>query len=320
VSSAQDTAAGVAAPPTREQIADAHAVVRPYLRRTPVMDVPLPDGRPVTLKLELLQHTGSFKPRGAFTTVLTAPERPRTLVAASGGNHGLAVAYVGRTLGIPARVFVPETAPQAKVSRLRALGAEVTQVGQVYADALIASAEAAAEPGAMALHAYDAPATVTGQGTLGLELDEQCDTDTVLVAVGGGGLIGGVASWFAGSGTRVVAVEPEGCDALSAALEAGQPVATHPTGIAVDSLGASTIGSICFAVAQATNMPAVRVSDDAIRTARIWLWRELRLATEPGGATALAALLSEAWQPEDGERVTVVVCGANADPSDLPMD
>ena len=307
-------------PPSRADIAAAYAVVRPYLRRTPVIDVTVPDGRPVTLKLELLQHTGSFKPRGAFTSVLAVSERPRTLVAASGGNHGLAVAYVGRTLGIPARVFVPETAPAAKVSRLQALGAEVTQVGQVYADALLASAAAAAQPGAMALHAYDAPGTVTGQGTVGLELDEQCRADAVLVAVGGGGLIGGVASWFAGTGTRVVAVEPEGCDALSAALEAGHPVATRPTGVAVDSLGASTIGSLCFAVAQPTGMPAVRVPDDAIRAARTWLWRELRLAAEPGGATALAALLSGAWKPGPDERVAVVVCGANADPSDLPLD
>jgi threonine dehydratase len=320
VSSGPDTAAATALIPSREEIAAAYTVVRPHLRRTPVIDVTLPDGRPVTLKLELLQHTGSFKPRGAFTTVLTAPERPATLVAASGGNHGLAVAHVGRTLGIPARVFVPETAPAAKVSRLRALGAEVTQIGDVYADAFLASATAAAEPGALALHAYDAAGTVTGQGTVGLELDEQCDSDTVLVAVGGGGLVGGIASWFAGTGTRVVAVEPEGCDALAAALGAGQPVVTRPTGIAVDSLGASTIGSICFAVARATGMPAVRVSDDAIRGARTWLWRELRLAAEPGGATALAALLGGAWQPEPGGRVTVVVCGANADPADLPLD
>lgn len=320
VSPAPPPSADVATPASRHDVADAYAVIRPHVRRTPVIDVTLPDGRPVALKLELLQHTGSFKPRGAFTTVLTAPERPRTLVAASGGNHGLAVAYVGRELGIPARVFVPETAPAAKVSRLRSLGAEVTQVGQVYADALLASAAAAAEPGAMALHAYDAPATVTGQGTLGLELDEQCTADAVLVAVGGGGLVGGIASWFAGSGTRVVGVEPEGCDALSAALEAGHPVATRPTGVAVDSLGASTIGSICFAVARATRMPTVRVSDDAILAARTWLWRELRLAAEPGGATALAALLSGAWVPQPGQRVAVVVCGANADPSDLPLD
>jgi threonine dehydratase len=207
-----------------------------------------------------------------------------------------------------------------KVARLRAIGAEVTQVGQVYADALVASASAAAVPGALALHAYDAPGTVTGQGTVGLELDEQCAPTAVLVAVGGGGLIGGIGAWFAGTPTRVVGVEPEACDALSAALQAGRPVATRPSGIAVDSLGASTIGSICFAVARTTGMAAVRVSDEAIRDARTWLWREARVATEPGGATALAALLSGAWQPEDGERVAVVVCGANADPSDLPLD
>jgi threonine dehydratase len=241
-------------------------------------------------------------------------------VAASGGNHGLAVAHVGRTLGIPTQIFVPEIAPRVKVARLRALGAEVTQVGQVYADALVASASAAAAPGALTLHAYDAPATVTGQGTVGVELEQQCGPTTVLVAVGGGGLIGGIGSWFAGAGTRVVGVEPEGCDALCAALEAGEPVATSPAGVAVDSLGASTIGSICFEVARATGMTAVRVPDDAIREARRWLWRELRVAAEPGGATALAALLCGAQRPAEGERVAVVVCGANADPSDLPLD
>jgi threonine dehydratase len=306
--------------PARAEIAAAADLIGGHVRRTPVIDVALPDGRPVTLKLELLQHTGSFKPRGAFTSVLTSPEPPRVLVAASGGNHGLAVAYVGRTLGIPTRIFVPETAPGAKVARLRALGAEVTRVGQVYADALLASASAAAAPGALALHAYDAPGTVTGQGTVGLELEQQCGPTTVLVAVGGGGLIGGIGSWFAGTGTRVVGVEPEGCDALAAALAAGRPVVTHPSGVAVDSLGASIIGSICFAVAHSTGMAAVRVPDDAIREARTWLWRELRLATEPGGATALAALLSGVCRPAEGERVAVVVCGANADPSDLPLD
>jgi threonine dehydratase len=306
--------------PTRDDIAAASDLIGGYVRRTPVIDVTLPDGRPVTLKLELLQHTGSFKPRGAFASVLGAGERPRTLVAASGGNHGLAVAYVGRALGIPAQVFVPETAPRAKVARLHALGAEVTQVGEVYAEAFAASAVAAAEPGALALHAYDAPATVTGQGTVGLELEQQGAPTTVLVAVGGGGLIGGIGAWFAGTGTRVVGVEPEGCDALSAALEAGSPVATRPTGVAVDSLGASTIGSICFEVARTTGMSALRVRDDAVTAARTWLWRELRVAAEPGGAAALAALLSGAHRPADDERVAVVVCGANADPSDLPLD
>jgi threonine dehydratase len=312
--------AEVATVPTRADIAAAAELIDGSVRRTPVIDVVLPDDRPVTLKLELLQHTGSFKPRGAFTSVLGAPSPPRTLVAASGGNHGLAVAHVGRSLGIPARIFVPETAPGAKVARLRALGAEVTQVGQVYADAFLASAAAAAEEGALVLHAYDAPATVTGQGTVGLELEQQCAPTTVLVAVGGGGLVGGIGAWFAGTGTRVVGVEPEGCDALTAALEAGRPVATSPTGVAVDSLGASTIGSICFEVARATGMSTVRVTDAAIRAARTWLWRELRLAAEPGGVTALAALLSGALRPADGDRVAVVVCGANADPADLPLN
>jgi threonine dehydratase len=306
--------------PTRGDITTARVLIDPFVRRTPVVDVSVPNGRRVALKLELLQHSGSFKPRGAFTNVLMADEPPRALVAASGGNHGLAVAHVGRTLGIPAHVFVPETAPKAKVARLRALRAEVTLAGQVYADALTASAAVATRSGTMTLHAYDALPTVTGQGTVGLELEEQCAPTTVLVAVGGGGLIAGIASWFAGTRVRVVGVEPQGCDALAAALDAGRPVATRPSGLAVDSLGATTIGSICFDVARRTGIESVRVTDDAIRAAREWLWREVRVAAEPGGAAALAALLSGAWEPDEDERVAVLVCGGNADPSDLPLD
>lgn len=303
---------------TRTEIAASAELIAPWVRRTPVIDVAAGEV-PVRLKLELLQHTGSFKPRGAFTAVLSAPERPATLVAASGGNHGLAVAHVGATLGIPARIVVPATAPAAKVSRLRSLGAQVSQVGSSYAEALAASAEAAAEPGALAIHAYDAPATVAGQGTVGMELDEQGPVDTVLVAVGGGGLVGGVTSWLGGA-AQVVAVEPVGCAAMHAALEAGRPVPVQPGGVAADSLGASLVGDLAFAAAVATGVTSVLVSDQDIVAARHWLWRRLRLATEPGGATALAAVLSGAYAPAAGERVAVIVCGANADPADLPLD
>lgn len=319
--------------PTRDEIAAAHALIGVRIRRTPLMEVHLPCGTPVRLKLELFQHTGSFKPRGAFTGALTAAEAPQSLVAASGGNHGLAVTHVAAELGIPAQIFVPSTAPEAKVSRLQAMGAQVTVTGTVYADAFAASQEAAAQPGALALHAYDSPATVTGQGTLGRELDEQLSREraavagspgaevgrpTVLVATGGGGLVGGVAAWF-GSSARVVPVEPVGCAALHTALAAGERTAISPAGVAADSLGASTIGEICFAVAQRDDLHPVLVEDEAIRQARTWLWRQTRIAAEPGGAAALAALLSGAYQPQPDEDVTVIVCGANADPSDLPL-
>lgn len=302
---------------TRDDIVRAAALVAGRVRRTPVLEVDLPGGGRVVLKLELFQHTGSFKPRGAFTTVLSAASAPSLLVAASGGNHGLAVAHVGREVGIAARVFVPETAPAVKVARLRSLGAEVVQVGTTYAEALAASASSADLPGALGIHAYDAPGTVAGQGTVGLEVEEDARPDTVLVAVGGGGLVGGIATWFEGSRTRIVAVEPRTANALDAALAQGNPVAISPSGVAADSLGASTIGSICLDVARRTGMTSVLVDDDAITAARQWLWREVRLATEPGGATAMAALLSGAYVPADDERVCVVVCGANADPGTL---
>ncbi|MGL4743784.1 MAG: threonine/serine dehydratase [Dermatophilaceae bacterium] len=301
---------------TRDDVTRAMAMIDGRVRRTPVLDVDLPGGQRVTLKLELFQHTGSFKPRGAFTSVLSAAERPALLVTASGGNHGLAVAYVGRELGIPARVFVPEPAPAVKVNGIRALGAEVVQMGAGYADALAASADDAARPGALGVHAYDTPGTVAGQGTVGLEIEHQVHPDTVLVAVGGGGLAAGIATWFAGSDTSVVAVEPVTCNALDAALAQGAPVVISPSGTASDSLGASTVGSIAFDVARRTGMRSVLV-DDAIEAARKWLWREARVAAEPGGATALAALLTGAVVPDTGERVCVLVCGANADPSTL---
>jgi len=301
--------------PTYDDIRRAAGLVAPWVRRTPVIDVEV-HGRPVTLKLELMQHAGSFKVRGAFTSVLSAPEPPSTLVAASGGNHGLAVAYVGHALGIATRIFVPTTAPAMKVDAIARLGAEVHQAGTTYAEAL----EVASGPGVLALHAYDAWGTVAGQGTVGLEIAEQVHgVSTVVVAVGGGGLISGVANALAGidTGIGVVAVESSACPTLRTALEQGSPVDVRVGGVAADALGASRLGAIAFETASRLGIVSLLVSDAAIVEARRWLWRELRVAPEPAGAAALAAVLSGACVPEAGERVCVVVCGGNADPSGL---
>ncbi|MBV9830740.1 MAG: threonine/serine dehydratase [Marmoricola sp.] len=306
---------GVAVP-SYEQVLEAADLISPWVRRTPVIDVEV-DGRPVALKLEQLQHTGSFKVRGAFTSVLTAAERPTSLVAASGGNHGLAVAYVGRALGLPARIFVPATAPALKVRAIADFGAEVNAVGDTYAEALVASREAGEEPGARVLHAYDAPGTVTGQGTVGLEIAQQVpDADTVLVAVGGGGLVSGVTLGLDGA-ADVMAIEPESCATAHTALHVGRPVDVAVGGVAADALGASRLGDIAFSVVSDHGVRSLLVTDEAIVAARQWLWRHVRLAVEPAGATALAALLSGAYVPGDAERVCLVVCGANADPSTL---
>ncbi len=305
--------------PTYDDIRRASDLVAPHVRRTPVMEIEI-GGRPVALKLELLQHAGSFKVRGAFHSVLSAPERPEVLVAASGGNHGMAVAYVGHALGIPTSIFVPRTAPEVKVRAIATRGAEVTQVGATYAEAMTASLEAAARPGALALHAYDSFGTVTGQATLGVEIAAQLpDVDAVIVAVGGGGLCAGVTRGLAGArpDADVVAVEPDACPTLHAALEHGGPVDVQVGGVAADSLGASRLGRIAYATAQEHTTPSLLVSDEAIIKARRWLWREVRVAAEPGGATAVAALLSGAYVPREDERVCVIVCGGNADPADL---
>jgi threonine dehydratase len=305
--------------PTYDDIRRASELVAPHIRRTPIMEIEV-GGHPVTLKLELLQHTGSFKVRGAFHSVLSAPEPPDRLVAASGGNHGMAVAHVGHALGVPTSIFVPRTAPEVKVRAIADLGAEVNQVGSTYAEALAASLEVAARPGALALHAYDSLATVTGQATLGAEIADQLpDVDTVVLAVGGGGLCAGVTRGLSGARPQagVVAVEPEACPTMHAALEAGDPVAVQVGGVAADSLGASRLGEIAFTTAQEHWTRSLLVSDEAIIEARRWLWRTARVAAEAGGATAVAALLSGAYAPRDGERVCVIVCGGNADPADL---
>lgn len=305
--------------PTPTDIESAAELIRGRVRHTPTIDLEWAPGSTVTLKLELLQHAGSFKPRGAFTSVLGAAVRPDRLVAASGGNHGLAVAHVGATLGIPTSIHVPEICAPIKQQATARLGAQVQVSPGTYADALRASAAEAAEPGVLAVHAYDTFDTVRGQGTLGRELaGDLPDVDTVLVAVGGGGLLGGIAAWFGeDSGVRLVAVEPEACPTLHRALTAGAPVDVTVGGIAADALGASRIGEIGLACCQRAGVESVLVTDDDIDRARRLLWDELRVAAEPAGATALAALLSGAHVPSADERVCVVVCGGNADPSDL---
>ncbi|MFI6882064.1 threonine/serine dehydratase [Streptosporangium canum] len=285
-----------------------------YVRRTPVMEV----SPGLLLKLEGTQHSGSFKVRGGFNRVLTAGELPEAgVIAASGGNHGLAVAYVARTLGVRAEIFVPAVSSPVKVAGLRALGAEVTQTGAVYAEAYEASVKRAAESGALEIHAYDQAEVVAGQGTVGLEVLEQSGgVDTVLVAVGGGGLVAGITAAVAGR-ARVVAVEPELIPTLHRALEAGGPVRVEVSGVGADALGASRIGAIGYAVTAAAGVRSVLVSDEAIVDARREMWRSYRIAAEHAGATAFAALRSGAYTPAPGERVAVVVCGANTDPATL---
>ena len=316
---------------TRETIAATYELIRPHVRRTPLLEVDAVDfalaGRPIVFKLELLQHTGSFKPRGALASLLSRPVPAAGVVAASGGNHGLAVAFAARKLGIPARIFVPSVSAATKRDRIRELGADLVISGERYADALAASREFAATSGAREIHAFDQVETLLGQGTVGLEIEEQCAAgvtrsartagqsgglDTLLVAVGGGGLIGGLAAWFAGR-VRLVAVEPRTAPTLYRAREAGHPVDAEAGGIAAESLAPRQVGQLMFPLTQKYVEQAVLVEDDAIREAQQALWRVLRVASEPGGATAFAALLSGAYRPAAGERVGVVLCGSNTD-------
>ncbi|MGN6612054.1 MAG: threonine/serine dehydratase [Angustibacter sp.] len=309
---------------TREDVEQAAARIGAHVRRTPVAVVEAAGfgtPAPLTLKLEHLQHTGSFKARGAFNRVLAARERGELtdvgVVAASGGNAGLAVAHAAATVGVAAEVFVPATAPAVKVARLAALGATVRQVGREYAEAYEAARERADANGAVFCHAYDQPEICAGQGTLALELAEQApDVDTVLVAVGGGGLMAGVAAALEGR-ARVVGVEPESVPTLHRALAAGAPVDVEVSGIAADSLGARRLGGIAFEVANRCGVQSVLVSDAAVIAARRLLWQQCRLVVEHGAAAALAALLEGTYTPEPGESLAVILCGANTDPSDL---
>ena len=300
---------------TPQNIAATHERIKAYVRRTPVIDIDaaelgLAPGT-LTLKLELLQHSGSFKARGAFSN-LTGQTVPAVgVAAASGGNHGAAVAFAAQKLGHPAHIFVPTISSPAKIERIRSYGADLIIDGSRYAEALERCQAFIARTGALSVHAYDAPLTLLGQGTVGLEFEEQAPKlDTLLVAVGGGGLIGGIAAWYQGR-VKVVGVEPETAPTLNAALKAGSPVDVSVSGLAADSLGASRIGTIAFGIAREHVARSVLVPDDAIRKAQLLLWDRLKIATEPGGAAVLAALLTGAYAPARGERVGVLICGGN---------
>jgi len=299
-------------------IEEAAARIGPQVRRTPVLELETRAfGSPaqLVLKLEFMQHTGSFKARGAFNRILSAQVPESGVIAASGGNHGAAVAYAARQLGHRAEIFVPESTPDVKVERLRRYGARVVLTGASYAEAWAASRARAKETGALEVHAYDQPEVVAGQGTLALEFERQyAGLDTVFVAVGGGGLIGGVAAWFAGR-VKVVAVEPERCPTLYTAIRDGAPVDVEVGGIAADSLGARRIGNIAFDVARRHVDSIVLVSDQEIRDAQRALWDSVRVLVEPGAAAALAGLRSGKYEVKAGERVGVIVCGANTDPA-----
>jgi len=300
---------------TRERITETERLIRPYIRRTPVIEIDGADfgleSIPLVFKLEFLQHTGSFKARGAITNLLLRKAPPAGVVAASGGNHGVAVAYAAMKLGKRATIFVPTVASPAKMEMIRSYGAELVVTGDRYADALAASEEWTVHSGAMPVHAYDQEETLLGQGTVGFEFEAQDPKlDTLLVAVGGGGLIGGVASWFGGR-VRLIGVEPEAAPTLTRALEAGKPVDAEAGGIAADSLAPKRVGELTFPIVQKHVSQVVLVRDDAIAGAQKKLWSVLRIASEPGGAAALAALLSRRYEPQRGERVGVVLCGAN---------
>ena len=296
-----------------DEVRAAAAVVAGRVRRTPVLQA----GPRIWFKLEYLQHAGSFKTRGMFHQMMAAGTLPGAgIVAASGGNAGLAAAYAAGELGVPAEVYVPVTAPAVKVARLAALGARVVQVGTEYAEAYAEAVVHAAATGARFCHAYDDPDMVAGNGTLGLELGAQLDFDTVLVAVGGGGLVAGVAAALHQT-AGIVGVEPETCTTLHSALARGRPVDVPVSGVAADSLGARRIGEIAFDTAVATGIRSILVDDRAILDARRRLWADYRIVVEHGTAAAYAALTSGAYRPAAGERVVVLLCGANTDPADL---
>jgi threonine dehydratase len=301
---------------SRTEIQDAGRRIATHVRRTPVMALEERafgiDAR-IFFKLECLQHTGSFKPRGAFNCILSSNIGESGVIAASGGNHGAAVAYAAHKLGHRAEIFVPVITPKNKVDRLRQYGAAITITGSSYSEALAASRGRAVQSGAVAIHAYDDGRVLAGQGTLGMELEEQVRSlDSVLIAVGGGGLIGGVAAWYQDR-VRVVGVEPERAPTLHKSLAAGQVVDVDTGGVAADSLGARRVGELMFPIAQKFVTQSLLVSDEQIIEAQRALWQHLRLIAEPGGATAFAALLSGVYKPYPGERVGVVLCGSNAD-------
>ncbi|HUA62742.1 MAG TPA: threonine/serine dehydratase [Verrucomicrobiae bacterium] len=298
-----------------DDILRTYGIVRRYVRRTPVVEADGADfglpGVSLAFKLELVQHTGSFKPRGAFANMLLREVPDAGVVAASGGNHGAAVAFAAHRLHKPARIFVPVVSSPAKVERIRSYGAELVITGDRYDDALEASKLFAAESGAMPVHAYDQVETLLGAAGVGVEFEEQAPAlDTLLVAVGGGGLIGGVAGWYQGR-VKVLGVEPEEAPTLARAFEAGHPVDAPAGGIAADSLAPRQVGHLMFPIARQFVERVVLVTDEAIQDAQEILWKVLHIAAEPGGAAALAALTSGRYRPQEGECVGVLVCGGN---------
>lgn len=303
---------------TQKYILSAHSRIQKYVRRTPVLDLPAGDllsDNQIVLKLEHLQHTASFKARGAFNAMLAQDVPDSGVIAASGGNHGAAVAYAANILGHRAEIFVPEIIGPAKLARLKSYGATLHVGGRDFADALAACQARQQETGAILLHAYDQAEILAGQGTVATEFEDQApNLDTVFVAVGGGGLIGGIASWYHGR-IRVIAVESTGTPTLYTARQKGEPAEVTVSGLAADALGARRIGELGFAAAQAYVDQCLLVSDDQIKEAQQRMWDQFRLILEPGGATAIAALTSGAYKPAKGERVGVVLCGGNTDPS-----
>jgi threonine dehydratase len=306
---------------SRTEIQDAGRRIATHVRRTPVLALEEKafgiDAR-IFFKLECLQHTGSFKPRGAFNCILSSKIEEAGVIAASGGNHGAAVAYAAHKLGHRAEIFVPVITPKNKVDRLKQYCAAINITGNSYSESLAASKERALETGAVAIHAYDDARVLAGQGTLGMELEEQVrGLDSVLIAVGGGGLIGGVAAWYQ-ERLRVIGVEPERAPTLHKSLAEGRVVDVETGGVAADSLGARRVGELMFPIAQRFLSQSLLVSDEQIVEAQRALWQQLRLIAEPGGATAVAALLSGVYKPRPGERVGVVLCGSNAELSSFP--
>ena len=314
---------------TRDDIRGTYETIGPYVRRTPVVQIDLGDLDPaagelpaITLKLEQLQCAGSFKARGAFANLLLRDVPPAGVVAASGGNHGVAVAYAAHRLGVPAKIFVPTVSAPAKVERIRQLGAELVVTGERYADALAAAQAWVETSGAMSVHAFDQRETLLGQGTVALELTAQAGgpddggLDTVLVPVGGGGLIGGIAAWFAGS-ARVIGVEPDGAPTLTRARAEGGPADAPAEGVAADALAPRRVGDLVFPITQAYVEDVVLVGDAAILAAQRALWQAARIAAEPAASVGIAALLTGAYKPAPGERVSVVISGANMAPAQL---
>jgi len=300
---------------SRDRIVATYQSIRRYIRETPVIeadgaDFGLSSSR-VSFKLESLQHSGSFKARGAFANLLNRRLPQAGVAAASGGNHGVAVAYAAMKLGVTARIFVPSVSSPAKIDRIRGYGADLVVTGERYADALVASESWVTQSGALSIHAFDQVETLLGQGTIGLELEAQApDLDTLLVAVGGGGLLGGIAGWYAGR-IKIVGVEPEAAPTLSRALEAGKPVDAEAGGIAADSLAPRRVGELMFPIAKKYVSGVALVTDKEIQESQEALWKVSRIVAEPGGAAAFAALLSGRYHPEPQERVGVLVSGAN---------